>query len=867
MLLKVNMLLIDHAKAAIEGFNSMMASRFVWVISVMAFASCSGDPLSDAQTDAGIIPSVDHCIYKPLLRPTTSSLLPQKRWKVNAGAQEKPLGAPLGVTMAGYTGKLMGEGRVDDRTSKLAGRFTPTIGLESIPKVKAVSFTFTDPSEAVPQQKMVWLKLDLAYAYHGYVRAVEEALGSEYYGHVIVSTSHTHAGIGNFSGDMSLGMGGSLYQKLVVDRISAAMIDVAKGAIANEVPAQIGITQSRGFDPEHRVIADRRPENDHLPGGEAVDDHLGVLRVDALTGEPLAMMVFFGVHGTIHGGANTLLSGDAPGGVERVLEERFDEPVVVMHIQGSAGDASPVGLEAVPCNGKVVCGAWSTVEAVGQMAAHEIMSMYEGMESRMQSQVAFSMRTEAIDLGPRFTNFNTRSGKHYAPFVPDRVPDRMITDANGAWINAVDEFNAPYGSTLCGIFNGDGSPGSPLVGTAAMPGVYGLGAYSSCSRIEELTGVVGALIGREFKEPVICDITKTTVSVLKLNEDVFFALPYEPTAPLSHSLRQRSGVEDVHAFVVGYSQDHGGYALLPEDWVLGGYETNITFWGPLEGEMVLDKVLDIQNRMDEAQGDPGEQSFSEQPQEVPESDPAPLAGTFPVMKPTDTWPQKIILRNRLALETVQPRASIKQFESAFVTWVGEDPLVETPVVTLERADEAGVFHPVLRKSGRQVMDAELLMIWTPITSDAGDPPMHHWTVEWQAVAALGEKEINERLLPYEGRFRFHIKGAEYNLFSDPFSVVANGEMPAGTMDIERTSMGLRVGYGKGGYRLLSLDPASAVGYPLKGVATVEALNVKGEVLSIESVMFDNGATPWTAPRDAIAVRVTDTHGRLAILNL
>jgi hypothetical protein len=86
-------------------------------------------------------------------------------------------------------------------------------------------------------------------------------------------------------------------------------------------------------------------EGDGLAGGPRKDRDLYVIRVDRTDGTPLAILPFFGMHGTLGDIENGLVSSDAGGGLETVLEESFDDPVVVMFTQGSGGDASPGGSQ------------------------------------------------------------------------------------------------------------------------------------------------------------------------------------------------------------------------------------------------------------------------------------------------------------------------------------------------------------------------------------------------------------------------------------------------------------------------------------------------------------------------------------------
>ena len=74
-----------------------------------------------------------------------------------------------------------------------------------------------------------------------------------------------------------------------------------------------------------------------------------------------------------------------------------------------------------------------------------------------------------------------------------------------------------------------------------------------------------------------------SVSILKpdgsvVEEDIFMGFfPGEATSYYVRHYRDRVGSELGYDNVIlgDYAQDHEGYLLIPEDWLLGGYETNI----------------------------------------------------------------------------------------------------------------------------------------------------------------------------------------------------------------------------------------------------------------------------------------------------
>jgi hypothetical protein len=55
--------------------------------------------------------------------------------------------------------------------------------------------------------------------------------------------------------------------------------------------------------------------------------------------------------------------------------------------------------------------------------------------------------------------------------------------------------------------------------------------------------------------------------------------------------RARTELGFEHTLAVSYSQDHEGYLLTPEDWLLGGYEIDINQGGPLQGEHIMEQLL------------------------------------------------------------------------------------------------------------------------------------------------------------------------------------------------------------------------------------------------------------------------------------
>jgi hypothetical protein len=72
-----------------------------------------------------------------------------------------------------------------------------------------------------------------------------------------------------------------------------------------------------------------------------VDDHVGVLRIDNLNTEPLAVLVNYSCHPVVLGPDNLQYSADFPGAMSRVVESELGDGVICLFLQGAPGDINP----------------------------------------------------------------------------------------------------------------------------------------------------------------------------------------------------------------------------------------------------------------------------------------------------------------------------------------------------------------------------------------------------------------------------------------------------------------------------------------------------------------------------------------------
>jgi len=71
-----------------------------------------------------------------------------------------------------------------------------------------------------------------------------------------------------------------------------------------------------------------------------VDRQIGLIRLEKADGKLLALIANYAMHGTVLGGGNTKISGDAPGVVAEYVEQKLGAPM--LYINGAAGNMAPI---------------------------------------------------------------------------------------------------------------------------------------------------------------------------------------------------------------------------------------------------------------------------------------------------------------------------------------------------------------------------------------------------------------------------------------------------------------------------------------------------------------------------------------------
>ncbi len=787
-----------------------------------------------------------------------------------------PVGAPLG----GYTSRCRcfgGAGRYDTRSTAYQNQFSPSLGVQTQPKLVALWL------ENGPQA-LVLIKTDAIYVFERLVTALEDSLsratGRDMRGKVVITANHTHSAPANFDMGVTWYLGGDRFNREVYERYVASLTNVALEAWSRRAPAAVGIGQRKDWDPQDRVYRDRRDNNnarqffDDIPAGRYKDPYLTVLRVDTAAGAPLGMFFAFGMHGTIAGDDNQLWSVDSGGHVEAAVEERFDAPVIVGYMQHGGGDASPAGVDD----------EFARMESVGELAADAIYDLWSDTPTTTTT-IDIESLTRSIDTRRDILQVHRDQGVlEYAPFDPsaEYSADDVVYDEQGRILTPIDEFNTQYGGAFCGEEN----PPLPItiVGSQAFP-------YNSCAEV----GTLSEFIRRFFSLPVIekplPESLRAKTSAARLGplpvlqpdgttvvDDVLFGFfPGETTATYTEQFRRRAAAQlgMQHTVPVGYAQDHQGYLLIPEDWLLGGYEASINIWGPLQGEHIMEGLLDAAQLLTTPEietPDPntllGDPVYPEAPLPTTAPDLTPDAGT-----PLTAVPNKFIIPLSNVTAEVAPPARVRRVQDLVqFMWEGGDPGVDLPLVYIERKQEDGTWQRLETAAGRAVTTPmyDIIISTTPNPLRGIDPQRHNWWAIWQPVA-----HSHDRTGLPTGTYRVHVEGHHYAGGAttwpwprQPYTVDSpEFELVEADLDVrwDGSTLSASLDAPSGGYRLVDLEGSSRGRNPVRR-ATVRAiladgiaeLNPTNERISDRRTVWD--LDPQSLADDAIAIEVVDAFG-------
>ncbi|GAB4305407.1 MAG: hypothetical protein Kow0090_20970 [Myxococcota bacterium] len=601
--------------------------------------SChEGRCINDCQIDSQCPPD-GHCIegqcipYPPVF--TGEEPKPQaKEGETLIGVAVEPFNYPIGVSCAGYGGR---KGPSTPYNVSLGGS-------DRVFEAVDVRVVVVDNGKDI----LIFLRLPLGWSTDFVVamaaKKLQDITGVNYYHKIVTGSTHSHslpARFWNLVTEMGFGIFGyDEFSYEMFHRYTDSLAEAMVKALENRKPGKVGWAIEYDFDPDDKIMHDRRGE---YPAPK--DNRIALFRFDDNEGNPLAVLVSFGMHGTIFN--KTWITGDAPGAVEvamtKRLSERFGYFIPALFFNGNGGDIAPGG-------GGIGDTDEIKIQVVGERAADKIIPLWEDMatESKLDMEVVsqnipISYELVGYEWGEFYDKGGFNEGKPYF-----------------------------YGAFQC--LNESGNPPDDDPDTKFNDG--------------ELNCLFGVEFLMHYPVP---QFHKTRLSVFKFNDLVVATAPGESHSTWGMNLNKR--MEDkakehgvnITAWDFGYSQNHHQYIMEEDDFWQGGYEPSMDIWGWKFGGFLQDEIVRISEML-----------------YTPEKENTDI-GVKPMY-----WPEEMLWDDTVALtETPAEKAGIILLDAPAefvrsaslmkISWIGGHTGAGNPYIYLEKKSESGEYEPFIYK--------------------------------------------------------------------------------------------------------------------------------------------------------------------------
>jgi hypothetical protein len=237
-----------------------------------------------------------------------SCLLPVRSAGLEAGAAKVEITPPLGFPMWGYSSR---------RDKPSDGVLDPLLARTIVLKAG--------------EAKIALVSLDLGRPpTRSSMARIRDALKKDGFTELFLVGSHTHHGP-----VLELNTWPTP-EKSYTRELEEKLISLIKKADAARVPARYGMAST-----ETHLNRNRQSKQANKP----VDNELTLLRIEDLTGKPIAHAVNFAAHPTMLPAELLKFSPDFPGAMAKIVEAESGVPC--LFLQGAAGDLSPNSPEGI----------------------------------------------------------------------------------------------------------------------------------------------------------------------------------------------------------------------------------------------------------------------------------------------------------------------------------------------------------------------------------------------------------------------------------------------------------------------------------------------------------------------------------------
>jgi hypothetical protein len=336
---------------------------------------------------------------------------------------------------------------------------------------------------------------------------------------ILVSAIHTHAGPVGFMGRVPLlgNVDDPVLQEIYLRKLKGAAVWVKD----HLQPVHLGI----GRGEIHDIGRNR---NDPETG--LMDADLGVLRVDDVNGQPLAVLMNYGCHPTVLGPENLAISADYPGAARTALK-RIYPGSAFLFTNGASGDVSTRFTR----RGQ----GFAEVERMGNILAGEVLKVMQVVTP--VEEVVLSSRVTPVQLTLRH-------------FPPVDVAQKQI---------------------------------ETLEVELEQKRATGLPAGEIRKAVTKLEGAHGQLdMAQSYGDT---KTVNTLVQMLRIGPMALVTMPGEPFTHIVLEIKKHSPIHPT--FVVSYGNDYRGYFPDAVSVAAGTYEALTSPYDETAGDKLVQTAL------------------------------------------------------------------------------------------------------------------------------------------------------------------------------------------------------------------------------------------------------------------------------------
>jgi neutral ceramidase len=514
---------------------------------------------------------------------------PAAQQGLRAGAADADLTPPVGTPMFAYTARsnLTNPPRAlqvvaDPDTNLYAKSFVPSRGIHT--RLRARAIVLERGAE-----KLALVQADLGGVPYALIqevarRVAHTGITSD---RLLLSATHTHSATGPIWPADSPGyaaLGGDLFDPRVFELTAQGIAEAILAADARVQPARAGVGTAAAPDASRNRSFGSFRRNPEAPADEAaaraaaVDPTVTVLRVDSVTGRPMAVWSNFAIHPTSFGDDQLLFSGDNAAYTERIVERAIGRGALNVWTNGSQGDISPNGgpdrdgddpLQYVP-------NSYASAHLAGARVAKGVVDAWRAAGERMARDMPIGVQRDFVGF--------------------------------------------------------DGTPaGGEPVGPLEVLGFGGIvGPEGFCAPVDNMSGPgqgrkMWALGGVGLVPQI------APMSVARVGPLAIAALPAEITrtmgARIQEAVRAGSGGAAERVALAGLTNGYVSYTSTPEEYDACDYEGSFTLFGRRQGVRWLEFGAALARSL--YGGAPGPQGAPEPPANGFGSGPGPVLRSTP----------------------------------------------------------------------------------------------------------------------------------------------------------------------------------------------------------------------------------------------